>query len=325
MSVGKHYVFTRDMLVVGAYNQIPALVPIENPSYPLVKVINELGERGLFVVQSVGEPGDYDGITLHVSEVRVTGVVHTINPKYLPKGGVGYTEPNVYTYGGDMDAERDLVKISDDTPNLEDIVSATLTYKYDGRKDVFIPGIDLCRVEAVLDTKVLYAGSVPLVMVSNDPLDAGLFVYNCGIVPPDDYDTIPGYVSEVRFTDTVRTIDRKYLPKKVTIDLDKYGFSFLNYVMSGGGRDVVDGTDAMWEEIENADCDVNFSVNFAGAIAYMEPTVVVRRDGILQSISMALNAALDTSTMTLAYVTLYKGSEGTSVMDIAVSSIPINN
>lgn len=126
--------------------------------------------------------------------------------KHLTSGGVGYTTENVYSFNGNTEGKTAIpvdggqfVKISDDTPDLSEIVAVEAIQ--DGT------AITLSKEELLYEQgesyQALYVGNIILVVSGSAITESGLFF---GMINESTY------LKSVTFPETVHTIEPKYIP-----------------------------------------------------------------------------------------------------------------
>ena len=175
------------------------------------ELVEEMGVGTLLV--AVGVDGEYGTDanpavwTLYRAET-----IHTIDPKYLPDGGVGYIEPGkVYTYDGNPKVVEQVTigelrttaaYIVSNAPHLDSVVSVTATAMNGEQLTATAEEMQLITYGGaeMLTYKLAGYGTLPVAFWSNGELYA---FYSADI----------GYCSRIEFAETIRTIDPKFLPQ----------------------------------------------------------------------------------------------------------------
>lgn len=149
----------------------------------------------------------------HEVSVYKFGDFNHINPVYLPKGGIGYTEKKLYTFDGDITdkvvAEEGIftwVRITSDTPDFNDFVKAEGLYQGQSielGKDMVV--IQTVQDGAIQQARVPILGG-PVALCVRKPTDTfpetGMYTF---------YDENT-YITCAEFPEFVK-IDPKYLPE----------------------------------------------------------------------------------------------------------------
>ena len=158
-------------------------------------------------------------------------------------GGVGYTEKaKVLTFDGDTtgkESNGDMIKISGEYIDLER-VTALSCFVFEYGEEVSVP-VDELNVFEFLDCQFLATPEdhFPYIAASaadNDTLTKGIYVFA----------TANAYISRIEFAEAVHTIDPKYLPEPVKINLADCGIDLASIVMSGGGLVHIDDVGDFW-------------------------------------------------------------------------------
>lgn len=179
-----------------------------------------------------------DSITANVTSSAE--IVHTINPKYLPEGGVGYTEPaKVLTCDGDTNGKNVYGYECRVSPKVFDLSTfATITMIVNGE------GMTLTKEQWIVSGGYVTADGIGSEREGNivsthqepwgDNYPVGTYVVCVGHF----------YVSRIEFPETVHTINPVYLKPAMPkiINLREYDFggttleqTFFALLSQGGG------------------------------------------------------------------------------------------
>lgn len=225
-----------------------SMLGLANTGEPYVVLITEM-EGTAFAIVAVLTDAESGEPTQHTVSVSVSEPeVHTIDPKYLPNGGVGYTgttvEAGVLEWDGDTTGKTSvnmgnatLVKLLDrviDESEIEGVSyfvleTGDITY-YPGEELMIIPDPDTGMTMVMLPNQA-YA----VMMLFADVPEMGLTKGTYGA-----YVNGFGYTAAIHGvmveTETVHTIDPKYIPEPASINLADYGVDVPSLVLAGGGR-----------------------------------------------------------------------------------------
>lgn len=187
----------------------------------------------------------------YVSRVEYTA--ETITPiklKYLPKGGVGYTEPSKTVFSsalenGIVDTNAEALVLNAGETYTVQLDSGTYTAVGKAFANEFVEAVYLGNVTLGLgdepDTGESFMVVDSVDLASNE---RSLFAM----------DRNNGTHVTVSSVETIHPIDPKYLPEVApkVIDLDKYGISdiILSLFAQGGGQYESDVKTALWHELE---------------------------------------------------------------------------
>ena len=178
-----------------------------------------------------------------IKKIRVesTETIHPINPKYLPEGGVGYSEGIApITFDGDASGkttlpasfftgtETDGVLVMVDSngtslKSAESIVNSQVSGGIIDNKVINKDQLTFVDMGAEAPIQCLiYGDTVPLVMSIGSTVDFGDGKIEKGTyVHLLEKEDVTWYVSRVEFDETVHTIDPKFLPDSVFIPTPK--------------------------------------------------------------------------------------------------------
>ena len=188
-------------------------ITVETADFGQVVVAKDLGRlvwRVTAPMDGYPEPGLYVACyeDTYVTRLEFAETIHPINPKYLPEGGVGHTEKEVYTYDGNGSTETldkwQMYKITDGEIELSTIVRVVATA---GNQT-----IEAAKDELIIET---YNTGVQKVYVKYEGATWPIIMLYGGTWILDDSGV---YVSRIE-TETIHPIDQKYLPDNV-VDCD---------------------------------------------------------------------------------------------------------
>lgn len=314
-------------------------IRFDDADMPVVQVVYEE------FVTSDGEvlkPGTYLFYTedseaisfLAVKSLRISGYtgfkptteIKKIDPKYLPKGGVGYGESHTFKWAYTENTEGlvvvgdGLIKVSSLTPSIEELEGGTLSAVHDGS----VTTITLTNGTTLigLDGVTLVAEAMLVVYrdnYSNEELAPGMIFPEKGVYMAN----IEGMTIELSYG-TIHKIDPKYLPGG-SIRLDAYkdndgtnlSETILILAMNGGGVKTYDsGYEKLWEDILRIQpthiilttgCDASVAINILSADRaadasqwFASGTGVFVMDGLALTITAVLSATADAKGATVS-------------------------
>jgi len=218
-------------------------------------------------------------------------------------GGVGYNGPTkVFTFDGNIEGKdtvefegMKLYQIANEAPNLDTIVKVCgvlhgQTIEVSG--DEFETDSD--SVGDVTFVIAYWKGSPFAMSAIADEISA-LYVH-------------PG-LRYIEFEGTVHTIDPKYLPEPVKINLADYDIDIVSATLAGGGTWVVYRPD-FWDVVHaNSDRDIRFTANMDGVDYQLFPSVIARGD-VGGNVSLNLLACMSNVIINANVVFVHAISKG---------------
>ena len=178
--------------------------------------------KGLYLYGHSDAHSDYCEEWVSFVQFVKDGTTTSIDPKYLPKGGVGYTEPNrVYEFDGNPEGhvtDGNWVKISDDKPSWYDLISLT-TYADDGGEIVYYPDGESENVGIYWNDyeNGLYTAHIwqPYPTIRDEVGYYTIAVRSDGFYVCTRPDRNNWYVPRVEFKGIVHTVAPEYIPEEI--------------------------------------------------------------------------------------------------------------
>ena len=158
-----------------------------------------------------------------ISVVAVDETIVPIDPKYLPEGGVGYAEQNVFTFDGIPKSGFIFgyyTKISNKTPDVDTLVSVS---GFMGGQPLELSAADCQVYKDNAMSQIAFGGRAIAIVVHKAFSEAIVGLY---VICETESNS---YVSRIEFAETIHPIDTKYLPDTVATKADIFGAMEASY------------------------------------------------------------------------------------------------
>lgn len=208
------------------------------------------------------------GSTFIISELVET--IHSMDPKYLPKGGIGYGESHTFKWTYTENTEGlvvvggGLIKVSSLTPSIKELEGGTVSISGAVNEKVTLTAYGNSPTLMDIGGAIMATDSTMIVYSDNFVLDGATFPEK-GIYMPN----MEGMDIELSYG-SIHPIDQKYLPGVClpVLELSEETCMAIMADTSGAGVTVTASEEAFFREVlaENVPCVVKASLSGVGAL-----------------------------------------------------------